>query len=260
MPEGVEIEIYRRQAEAVVGRTVKSVNAPDTWFLKRGLTAAEITDVVTGARVIAARRRGKLLILDLSDRPSLGLRFGMTGRLIVGGDAAIEYLEYSSQRNDPAWDRFGLVFGDGTELTIRDPRRLGGVELDPDEEALGPDAFSITPSQLRDSVLVGEVALKARLLDQSRIAGVGNLIADETLWRAGLDPARSAGSLDIPEAKRLQYHLRKVLSDFTTQGGSHTGKLQPFRQRGTYCPKDGAPLARRKVGGRTTYSCTKHQV
>ncbi len=260
MPEGVEIEFYRRQADEIVGRTISDVSAPDSWFLKRGLTSAEVVDAANGATVAAARRRGKLLVLDLSGRPSLGLRFGMTGRLIVGGQAAIEYLEYSSRKNDPAWDRFGLVFDDGIELIIRDPRRLGGVELDPDEEALGPDVFTISPSQLRANVLVGHVAVKARLLDQARVAGIGNLIADETLWRAGIDPARPASSLDNRESKRLHYHLRKVLTDFMRQGGSHTGNLQAFRQRGTSCPKDGTPLERRKVGGRTTYSCPKHQV
>lgn len=260
MPEGVEIEIYRRHAAETVGRTVKQVLAPDDWFLKRGTTATEVQDAATGATVEAARRRGKLLVLDLKDRPSLGLRFGMTGRLIVDGGASIEYLEYSSRKNDPKWDRFGLVFDDGTDLVIRDPRRLGGVELDPDESALGPDAFAITLGQLRDGVAVGTVAIKARLLDQGRIAGVGNLIADETLWRAGIDPARPSDSLEAPVLRRLHYHLKRVLDDFLTNGGSHTGRLQPHRQRGAQCPVDGAPLLRRKVGGRTTYSCSEHQV
>ena len=260
MPEGVEIEMYRLHAERAVGETVAAVHAPDDWFLKHGTTAGELRAAAVGATVTAARRRGKLLVLDLSSGHWLGLRFGMTGRLIVGDESAIDYLEYSSQRNDPAWDRFWLVFRSGMELRIRDPRRLGGVELDPDEDRLGPDAFTITMGQLRDRVLVGQMALKARLLDQARIAGVGNLIADETLWRAGLDPARPADSLDGNEVRRLHRHLRKVMGDFLADGGSHTGRLQPARVRGGHCPRDGAQLLRREVGGRTTYSCPEHQL
>ena len=259
MPEGVEIEIYRRQAESVVGRAISEVDAPDAWFLKGDVLAEEVAAAAVDATVLAARRRGKLLVLDLSTGHRLGLRFGMTGRLIVDNEAAIVYLEYSSQRNDPAWDRFGLTFHDGTGLVIRDPRRLGGVELDPDENRMGADVFSITPSQLNDRVLVGSVALKARLLDQGRIAGVGNLIADETLWRAGIDPARPADSLDRNAKRRLHRHLRSVVEEFLANGGSHTGRLQESRVRGGRCPRDGAELDRRTIGGRTTYSCPDHQ-
>ncbi len=259
MPEGVEIEIYRRTAERVVGRIVTAVDAPDAWFLKKGLTAAEVVDAVTGQEIVAARRRGKLLVLDLANEVRLGLRFGMTGRLIVDEESSIEYLEYASQRHDPAWDRFILRFADGGDLRIQDPRRLGGVELDPDEDALGVDAFTATLGDLKRRVLVGEMAVKARLMDQSRLAGVGNLIADETFFRSGIDPARAAGSLDDGEQRKLHRHLRKVMADFLRDGGSHTGRLQPARVRGGRCPKDGTELLRREVGGRTTYSCPVHQ-
>ncbi len=259
MPEGIEIELYRLAAERAVGRTITAVHAPDDWFLKGGLTARELTGALLGQRVEGTRRRGKLLLLDLSNGVHLGLRFGMTGRLIVDHEAAIEYLEYSSQRSDPAWDRFGLTFADGGHLLIRDPRRLGGVLLDPDEDTLGVDAFGATLADLRRRVFVGDVALKARLLDQARVAGVGNLIADEVLWRAGIDPARAAGSLTDTEQRRVHRQLRAVLGDFLRDGGSHTGRLMPARVRGGRCPKDGAELLRRQVGGRTTYSCPVHQ-
>ena len=260
MPEGVEIEYYRRHADRVVGEVVAEVDAPDNWFLKRSTTAEELVSAAVGSTVEGARRRGKLLVLDLSSGHRLGLRFGMTGRLLVGEGSAIEYLEYSSQRNDPAWDRFALHFRSGEVLRIRDPRRLGGVELDPDEDELGPDVFTVTAGQLRDRVLVGSVPLKARLLDQGRVAGIGNLIADEVLWRASLDPARPADSLDGPEVRRLHRHLHRVLADLLAGGGSHTGRLQGSRVRGGHCPKDGTELLRRQIGGRTTFSCPRHQV
>lgn len=260
MPEGVEIEIYRRATEPVVGRQVSAVRADDGWFLKGGLTAVEVRDALVGHEVLAARRKGKLLLLDMSNGVRLGLRFGMTGRPIVDSVAAIDDLEYASNDYRPEWDRFVLEFVGGGDLRMQDSRRLGGVQLDPDEDALGVDAFEVKLGDLRKRVLVGEVALKARLMDQSRLAGVGNLIADEVLWRAGLDPARPAGGLDDTEERRLHRHLRNVFRDFLRDGGSHTGRLQGSRVRGGRCPKDGAELLRRQVGGRTTYSCPEHQV
>ena len=259
MPEGIEVELYRRLAERVVGRVVARVDAPDAWFLTGGLVPDEARAALEGREVTGARRRGKLLLLDVADDHVLGLRFGMTGRLLVDDEAAIERLEYSSTRDEPVWDRFGLRFDGGGSLVVRDPRRLGGVVLDPAEEALGQDAFAIDRDELRRRVLVGDVAVKARLLDQARIAGVGNLIADETLWRAGIDPARPAGSLDEVEAADLLETLRGVLADLLGEGGSHTGRLHEARIRGGTCPRCGAPLERRQIGGRTTYSCPQEQ-
>lgn len=254
MPELVEIEYYRRLAEQVVGRRVASVVADDAWFLKRGARPA----VVVGESVLRARRIGKLLVLDTTG-PALGLRFGMTGRLLVDGTAGLTDLEYGSSRDEPAWDRFALGFDDGGSLVIRDPRRLGGVEVDPDESLLGVDACEVTPVQLAAALRGSAAPLKARLLDQSRVAGLGNLLCDEILWRSGIDPARPAGSLTPAEVRRLHRHVRSTVADLLERGGSHTGRLQVARVRGGSCPRDGAPLLRRTVGGRTTYSCPRHQ-
>ncbi len=260
MPEGVEVEMYRQLADKAVGSRVESIDASDSWFLKGETTDDELMVALVGEKMIGARRIGKLMLLDFSSGHRLGVRFGMTGRLLVGDEAAIDYLEYSSHRNDPAWDRFKLGLADGRELVVRDPRRLGGVELDPDEDRLGHDLFSVTLGQLRSDVFVGSVAIKARLLDQKRLAGVGNLIADETLWRAALDPTRPAGALSAEEERRLHRRLRTVAKQFLAQGGSHTGQLQSERHREGLCPTDGAELQRRTVGGRTTYSCPVHQL
>jgi formamidopyrimidine-DNA glycosylase len=259
MPEMLEIEFYRRAAERTVGRTISRVGAPDAWYLKAGLTAAALRRAVTGRTVSAIRRRGKLLLLDTGDGPTVGLRFGMTGRLLVDGVPGMEHLEYGSDREEPAWDRLILEFAEGGELRIRDPRRLGGVELDPDEDRLGPDALDITPAQLRDIIGSSRAPLKARLMDQHALAGVGNLLVDEALWRAGIDPARPANSLSSSELRRLHRHLRAMLVELAERGGSHTGDLQEERRRDGICPKDGTPLQRRTVGGRTTYSCPLHQ-
>ena len=259
MPEILEVEAYRRLASLTVGRVIDRVDAPDAWFLKGGISAADVAGALVGRSFGVDRRIGKLLLLDVVDGPTLGVRFGMTGRLIVDGRAAIDTLEYSSDRDDPAWDRFSLGFADGGHLVLRDPRRLGGVELDPDEARLGPDAFDVTAAGLARILVGSEAPVKARLLDQARLAGIGNLLADETLWRAGIDPARPAGGLSPAEQRRLHRHLRATLEELMVRGGSHTGDLQLMRSRDGVCPRDGAPLQRRTVGGRTTYSCPVHQ-
>ena len=97
-------------------------------------------------------------------------------------------------------------------------------------------------------------------MDQSVVAGIGNLLVDEALSRAGIDPARESRSLTPNELRRLHKHLRATLLELGERGGSHTGDLQDERRRDGICPKDGTPLLRRQVGGRTTYSCPLHQV
>lgn len=259
MPEMLEVELYRQLAARTLGRVIARVDAPDQWFLKGGVTAEHLADALVGRRFGADRRIGKLLLLDVVDGPTLGLRFGMTGRLIVDGEAVIDRLAYGSDRDLSAWDRFGVAFEDGGYLVLRDPRRLGGVELDPDESRLGPDAFEVTVAQLGALLAPSGSPLKARLLDQARLAGVGNLLVDETLWRAGLDPARTASSLTSVEVRRLHRHLQETLVELLGRGGSHTGDLQVMRSPDGVCPKDGGPLQRRTIGGRTTYSCPHHQ-
>lgn len=271
MPELPEVESYRRLAEGALGRTVTSVRAPDAWYLKGGTTAPVVRRALVGSRFTAARRIGKLLLVDLAGPgaggggrrdggtpPTLGIRFGMTGTLVVDGSRGVDQLLYTSTRRERAWERFAVGFGDGGSLVVHDPRRLGGVFLDPDTSALGPDATVVTPAELRRA-LSGGGALKAALLDQSKVAGIGNLIADELLWRAGLSPVRAASSLTPAELRRLHRHLVGTLGDVMARGGSHLGDVVDERHVGGRCPKDGTELVRATVGGRTTWWCPGHQ-
>lgn len=286
MPELAEVESYRKLAEGrALGREIVVVVAPDAWYLKGGLTAAALAPALEGRSFVEARRRGKVLLLASSgDGPVLGLRFGMSGRLLVDDIAGIEELWYASNREDVRWDRFAIEFADGGRLAMRDPRRLGGVTLDPSLARLGPDALTVTLAELRTALAPGRghgghralpngdttgpgaaegaatrTSLKGRLMDQSRVAGVGNLAADEILWRAGLDPTRPASSLSDTELRRLHRHLRQTLRQLLERGGSHTGELMPQRRPGGRCPKDGTPLQRATVATRTTWWCPKHQ-
>lgn len=254
----IEVELYRQCAEQAVGHTITRVDAPDPWYLKGQTTVPDLVASLVGAAIVGTRRIGKLLLLDTSG-PTLGLRFGMTGRLVLAGRAPIERLEYSSGRLDPAWVRLTLGIGGVGDLEMVDPRRLGGVELHPGLSHLGPDALSVGLAQLRGLLADRRAPLKAWLLDQRHVAGIGNLLGDEILWRAGIDPIRPAGSLDAREVRRLHTHLLRTVRELTDRGGSHTGDLQVARSPGASCPRDGAALQRRTIGGRTTYSCPAHQ-
>ena len=259
MPELCEVEYYRRAAEGTVGRTVSRVQAGDAWYCKGETTPAELERRLPGRRIDAARRRGKLLLLDLDDGTTLGLRFGMTGRLIVDGIATIDQLEYDSATDDPRWDRFALGFDAGGHLTIRDSRRLGGVELDPNDERLGPDARTLSEGDLLVALSGARTAVKARLLDQSRIAGLGNLLTDEILWRAGVDPGGPAAAVGVDRIERLAEVIRDTVEELLAAGGSHRGTLQSQRRPDGRCPRCDVALDRRTIGGRTTYSCPRHQ-
>jgi formamidopyrimidine-DNA glycosylase len=267
MPEMLEAEMARAVIEArALRRTIAGVVAPDGWYLKRGLTAAAVADGLTGRRLAAARRTGKQLLLDTTGTgrrsapgPVLGLHLGMSGRVVIDGESAGDPLLYASNAENPAWLRFGVEFADGGSLWMRDPRRLGAVELDPDESRLGPDAADVDRRELDRAIGKSRAPLKAVLMDQSRIAGLGNLLTDEILWRAGLDPERPAAGLDDDQRAELVRTIRRTVRVLGRRGGSHTGDLQASRSRGGVCPRDGAELLRRTVGGRTTYSCPVHQ-
>jgi formamidopyrimidine-DNA glycosylase len=259
LPEIIEVESARRLIEERgLARRIESVFAPDAWYLKRGLTADALDVALPGRMLTAARRRGKLMLVDTSGGgPVLGLHLGMSGRVLIDDEAAGDPLVYASNREVPAWHRFGVRFTDGGSLYLRDPRRLGAVELDPDEDRLGVDAFELTQAQLSAMVAASRAPVKAVLMNQARVAGMGNLLTDEALWRAGLDPARPANTLDAAERRRLHRAVRRTLEVCTARGGSHTGDMP--REGGTPCPKDGASLERRTVAGRTTLSCPRHQ-
>lgn len=260
VPELVEVEYYRRLAALALGRTIEQVEAADPWLL-RPVAPASLARALAGRRLLGARRRGKLLVVDTDGGPALGLRFGMTGALTFGDRRAVDRLEHGSGSYQERWVRFRLRLAGGGDLALHDPRRLGRVSLDPDESALGPDALTVTLHELRAALAVRGPGppLKARLLDQRRLAGLGNLLTDQVLYAAGLAPDRPTGSLDPEEVRRLHRHLRATVRRALERGGSHTGDLVPERHPGGHCPGDGTALRRQRVGGRTTWWCPAHQ-
>jgi formamidopyrimidine-DNA glycosylase len=263
VPEILEVERYRVLAETALHRPIAKVWMVDARYGRGGTTPARLRAALAGRQFTMARRRGKLMLLDTDGGPTLGVRFGMTGGLVVDGCQALDRLRYGPGVFAEKWVRARVQFSDGGLLQLHDPRRFGSLELAPDENRLGPDALTATLADVRAALAstprAGPVApLKARLMDQERLAGVGNLLADEILWRAGLDPRRRT-PLDDDELRTLHKALRATLRLLGRRGGSHMGDLMEERAPGGHCPRDGAELLHAQVGGRTTYWCPEHQ-
>jgi formamidopyrimidine-DNA glycosylase len=259
VPEILEVEAARRVlAEHALEREIAKVYAPDAWFLKRGTTAAALRHALVGNAFVAARRRGKQIVLDTRDPDvRLGVHLGMSGRVLVDDVEAGDPLVYASNRRVSRWHRFGVHFADGGSFMLRDPRRLGAIELDPDEDRLGPDATTISAAQLDAALGQRTAPIKAVLMDQHRVAGLGNLLVDEVLWRAGIDPNRPPAAIDADERKVLYRAIRTALRTLDRRGGSHMGDMP--RDTDQPCPRDGAPLVRATIAGRTTFWCPVHQ-
>jgi formamidopyrimidine-DNA glycosylase len=242
MPELPEAERARQTLEAALGRRIAAVDDRDS-YVCRPHPPGEIAAALVGHRLAAAHRRGKFLWAETEEGPTLGLHLGMAGRLVLDpGEAS-------------RWDRFTLEFDDGGRLVLRDKRRLGRALVNPDFTHVGPDAAVVGRTEFRRRIGAGRAPVKARLLDQGAISGVGNLLADQALWQARIAPARPTGSLDPTELDRLRRELRAAVRSAIRLGGVHTGSFVLARGAEGSCPRDGHPLQRARIGGRTTYWC-----
>jgi formamidopyrimidine-DNA glycosylase len=259
MPELPEVETARALiADRALGREIVEVDDTDT-YVCRPHAPGELADALVGRRLTEAHRRGKAMWIETDGGPVLGLHLGMAGRIVVDDAIAGDYVRDGGAADKPLWDRFTLRFADGGALTLRDKRRLGRAVLDPDLSGLGPDAAEISRDDFRARVGRGDGPLKARIMDQSVLAGVGNLLADEALWRAKLDPRRPAGGVDDDELDRLRREIRGATRNAIARGGVHTGDVIAHRTRDGVCPRCGADMARATIGGRTTYWCSAEQ-
>ncbi len=270
MPELPEVENARQVVEHALHRTIVAIDDTDTYEC-RPHAPGEIAGALTGGRLTAARRRGKTMwcettTADGDEGPHLGLHLGMAGRIIVTGATGSNASSYGGDphvgerpTDKPEWTRFAMTFDDGGALRLFDKRRLGRVRLDPDLDALGPDAAEITREEFRARIGGSRAPVKARLLSQDAIAGVGNLLADEVLWQASISPSRRADELSTAELDELRVVLRRGIRSAITHGGVHTGEVISSRRRDATCPRCGAPMERGTVGGRTTWWCSREQ-
>ncbi len=210
MPELPEVEAARRRADRYLrGRRIRRVAAVVDPVMMPGLGPGRLAAALRGRRVLGLGRRGKHMWIELDRRPWPTIHFGMTG-------------EFGALRpGDPlprAW-RLDIEVEGGRRLVLSDPRRFGRVRLlhdplgEPPISELGPDPLDgLPPARALWQRLQGRGApIKPVLLDQSLFAGVGNWIADEVLYQAGLSPHRPARSLSLPEAARMRQALLRVV-------------------------------------------------
>ena len=257
MPELPDVEHYRRFfSEHAAGKTVVHVWADPT--IVRNATPRALAAALQGQRFDEPSRHGKWLTA-WTDGPALLLHFGMTGDLIWSGD------EPDRHRHD----RLVLEFAEGGELRYRNMRKLGGVWLAHDRaEAaailgpLGPDALGLDRRTLRRLLATRRGGVKAALMDQTLLAGIGNILADEILWQARIHPLRSIPSLTEEELSALMTSIRRVVEqsldyDYIPRRRSWLSHVRGARDAA--CPRCGTPLARAVVGGRTTYFCPNEQ-
>ncbi len=277
MPELPEVETARSALEhAALGRRIVEVDDSDRYTC-RPHPDGEIRAALLGRELTGAFRRGKSLWCTTSGigegttpGPVLGLHLGMSGHLLISDPAGVvtdggdwmngRYAKAEATGKDlTRWDRFGLRFADGGALRFFDPRRLGRVRLDPNVDALGPDAATVSAQEFVTRIARSKAPVKARLLDQSVIAGVGNLLADEIFWQARIAPTRPADELSSTELTTLHRAVHTTVAAAIEHGGSHTGTFIEFRGPARRCPRCGAELARATVGGRTTWWCPVDQ-
>jgi formamidopyrimidine-DNA glycosylase len=271
VPELPEVESARALIDRTsLGRRIAEVDDADIWVCRPHLPG-EIRAALVGRRLTAVHRRGKSMWCETSGvgrsrrpGPTLGIHLGMSGRVVFGDGHGQEfdggdYWERGRARGDFRFSRFGLRFADATFLVLVDPRRLSRVRLDPPVERLGPDAREITPAEFRAAMARGTAPVKARLLDQEAVAGVGNLLADQALWTARVNPARPVDELSRADVDRLAKAVRGAVESAIAGGGVHTLPVVPARTPGGACPRCGAPMLRGTVGGRTTWWCSREQ-
>ncbi|MEU6172472.1 DNA-formamidopyrimidine glycosylase family protein [Streptantibioticus parmotrematis] len=253
MPELPDVEGFREVlARHGEGHRVERVEVADAGVL-RGVSAARLRRELKGRRLGTPTRHGKWLIAPTGG-PTLLLHFGMTGRLV-----------HCAAKDEPhPHDRVVVALrGDG-QLRFRDQRKLQGIRLEDDAgvrrvlDSQGPDAAEVDRAGFEELVRGRRARVKSVLIDQSALAGLGNLLADEILWRARLHPARRADSLDPDELRRLHGRMRGVL-----RSAVPTGRVPPRRSWLTghrddpdpHCPRCGHPLRRGRVSGRGTVWC-----
>ncbi|HKW93431.1 MAG TPA: DNA-formamidopyrimidine glycosylase family protein [Methylomirabilota bacterium] len=287
MPELPEVEAARRAAHKVAkGRRIVEAHVAEDPIVYEGVAPARVRRALVGRRVKAVRRHGKHLWLELDRRPWPCLHFGMTGGIHVprppagaaarraalpAGRAVRLVSDGNVDRPDwpPRFTKLHLRFADGGELALADGRRLGRIRLrtdpatEPPISALGFDAWRALPAPARFHAMLRErnAPIKAVLLDQSFAAGIGNWIADEVLYQAGIAPRRKAATLSAAEARRLRAKIRAVIG-LAVRSGSDSDRYPRwwlFHRRWGH--RRGGPPAttvrgehirHETVGGRTT--------
>jgi formamidopyrimidine-DNA glycosylase len=266
MAELPEVEVYVRDMQrTIVGRTITAgdVAVPQT---VRFVTPEEFSREIAGAQIEGVLRRGKWMLLALSGDRVLALHLMLFGSL---------RLAHQSERREPSLS-LALRLDDGSELRLLDKKGYARAALLPASELdkrlhldqLGPEVLdaAFTPDALEHRFSRRRTPVKPALLDQHIVAGMGNRDADESLWRARIDPRKPAGAISHDEAERLTAAMRDVLREGIDHGGTMAGlrgqpgtqrkHIQVFARQGKPCPRCGAPIQRLPLQNRNTFYCS----
>lgn len=285
MPELPEVECVRRSLEqGIAGGLVveASLLRPDvceSFDAMEHLSPTQPEHLLLGGRVVRVVRHGKQIAVVLHDGRSLCVHLGMTGQLLVENTNAL-----NAEQHSHIHARWRIQISRPTrhvEVIFRDPRRFGGLwtfasfaQLNHSRWGeLGPDALTITGDQLHGALRERRCALKAALLDQQAIAGIGNIYADEVLFRAGIDPRTPAGRLKPETLHRVAACIREILAEAINAGGTTlrdyrdaTGSPGAFQQRhavygraGEACVRCGTTLQGILLAQRSTVFCPSCQ-
>jgi formamidopyrimidine-DNA glycosylase len=287
VPELPEVETVRRGLDAlVVGRTITAVEHDTPKSFPNA--TADVTGFLIGAKITGVRRRAKVLMIDLSSGYTLVIHLKMTGQLVFRGETVFGAGHPNGSLIGELPDRSTRVtfaFADGSHLYFNDQRKFGWIRLMPTLEVpnidfmkkVGPEPLDaeFTPAQFAERFKRrARTSIKAALLDQTVVAGVGNIYADESLWGAKIHPKRLVGSITEAEFERLYTELRAVMNMAIEKGGSTDknyvnaeGKrgsymdfAHVFRREGKPCPRCGTTIIKFKAAGRGTHVCPHCQV
>ncbi len=272
MPELPEVETVRRTLTPAIGARITTVwDSAKGLHMQRKPPRAKLK-TLAGATITGVRRHGKYLLVD-TDGPSLLVHLGMTGRFCI------------HRAGEPRHNHTHLVLGlaDGRELRFTDARRFGQLDIVERERErehaglalLGPDALvdGVDPDALLAVAKRRKSPLKIFVLDQSVIAGVGNIYASEALWRAQLRPTTRAHKLTLPAAKRLAAAITETLTNALENGGTtlsdfvaadgtkgdNVDYLWVYERDGEPCLRCKTRIKRSVLGGRATYYCPRCQ-
>jgi len=274
VPELAEVETIRRDVAALyAGRAITGVEVHGVRSVRRHAVPGEFISRVAGRRLVAARRRGKYLLLDLDGGDTVVAHLGMSGQLLTA-DPGQPLARHTHVR---------LAFDTGPDLRFVDPRTFGQMWVTRPEQGAIPELSHLGFDPLEDPDAADLVAaltrrptrLKPLLMDQSRVAGIGNMYADEILFAARLRPDRPAASLSATETRRLYRAMVSVLTDAVAHRGSsladeqyrdlygrvgeYQKKHKVYARGGQPCPRCRAEITRVRTGGRSSFYCTSCQ-
>ncbi|MEM9795254.1 MAG: DNA-formamidopyrimidine glycosylase family protein [Pseudomonadota bacterium] len=259
MPELPEVEALRRRVEnGALNRTIERVDlGNDTSHID--LPGPKDRTRLGGTQFTEARRHGKYLFAGSKSGPWLALHMGMAGSVRV----------YDAADGNPDYARLIVTFEGERRMAFRDPRKFGWAKLveTPEDEIaahhLGPDALEVSADAFAERLSGGRGAVKSALLNQSKVAGIGNLWADETLYQTGIHPDTKTSDLTDEQIHDIYEASRRILTG-VCDVDAHYAKLPDAwlihrRQTGRTCSRCDGEIESKKVGGRTSYFCPKHQ-